>query len=140
MENTEKQLSLPANAVTDKGAIVPVRVFISQKFGRTVVKGESTKQVVEALIASGVHKDAIKDARKELDGIRGEAYRQYNVINGAFAADPSYRKTMKMWKNNKGETCATTQYRKERSLATSAVARLQAEIVELKAKLAALPA
>lgn len=138
--NNEKQLALPANAVTDKGALVPVRVFISQKFGRTLAKGESTKQVVEALIASGVHKDAIKAARKELDGIRHEAYRQYNIVNGAFAADPSYRKTMKVWQNAKGETCATTQYRKERSLATSALARAQAEIVELKAKLAALPA
>jgi hypothetical protein len=127
-------------AVTDKGQLTGARKFIAARLGITIPKGAKSADV-KTLFLAKADKDALKVLSKEYDTHRSVYYRQVNSINGALAADPSFRKTMKFWENKAGSLCVNVAYRKERSLSASAAQRAdnaEAEVKQLRAEMAAM--
>lgn len=139
------QLAIPSfagfnGAVTDKGQLTGSRKFIASKLGIVIPKGTTSKEFKAILKAKGVA-DKAKALSKEYDSQRNTYYRQVNTFNGALAADPSFRKTMKLWHNKAGDVCVNVAYRKEPKLSVSAALRAdnaEAKVRELEAKLAAV--
>ena len=139
------QLAIPSfqgfnGAVNDKGQLTGVRKFMAAKLGVAIPKGTTAKEA-KVLFLAATNKDELKKLSKEYDSQRNTYYRQVNQINGALAADPSFRKTLKIWKNKAGDTCANVAYRPERKLSMSAQLRAdnaEAKVRELEAKLAAV--
>jgi hypothetical protein len=142
---SDKQLSIPSftgfdGAVTDKGQLSGSRKFIASKLGLNVPKGTKAKEFKAMIQAQGLSENA-KALSKEYDSHRREYYRSVNTFNGALAADPRFRKTMKLWHNKAGDVCVNVAYRKEPQLAISAQTRAdnaERKIAELEAKLAAV--
>ncbi len=141
------QLTVPSfagfnGAVNDKGQLSGVRKFMAAKLGVAIPKGTTGKDAKAMLLAAaGDDKAKIKELSKEYDSQRNTYYRQVNQINGALAADPSFRKTLKIWKNKAGDTCANVAYRPERKLSMSAQLRAdnaEARVKVLEAQIAAL--
>jgi hypothetical protein len=141
-----KQVALPSldGIVNDKGALVGARHYLAGKAGITLPKtpkgekGASMKEVKAEIVALGHTADEIKTWSKEYDKGRAEFYRQCGQLNGMLAADPLYRKSLKVSRNAKGDVIgATTTYRRERAASTSTVAALVAQVADLTARLAA---
>jgi hypothetical protein len=141
------QLAIPQfsgfdGAVNDKGQLTGVRKFQAAKLGLVVPKGTTGKEF-KAMLQAGGHADAAKALSKEYDKHRNEYYRSVNTFNGALAADPTFRKNMKMWKNKAGDVCVNVAYRKEPKLSVSATLRAdnaEARVKALEAQLAKLTA
>lgn len=129
-------------AVTDKGMLTGSRKFIANKLGLVIPKGTTSKDFKALIKAKGLA-DKAKELSKEYDKSRNEYYRQVNTFNGALAADPSFRKTMKLWHNKAGDVCVNVAYRKEPKLSVSATLRAdnaEARVKALEAQVAALTA
>jgi hypothetical protein len=115
-------------ALNDKGNLSGVRRFVAFKYGYTEkdIEKKTKKVVFDELVAQKLAtREELKALSKEYAEHKREFHKDSSIVNGMFAADPSYRKSTKVWKNKRGETCAATQYRKERSLNQSALVRLQ---------------
>ena len=148
MSDQNSQLSVPSfgefkGAVNDKGQLGKARTFIATKFGLApaAIKGKKFKEVKEMLVASGVDKDTIKAAQKEFDGHRQTYWRQVNSYNAMLAADPRFRKSMKIWKQANGNIAANVTYRVTPKLAESANQRAdnaERELATLRAEIATL--
>jgi hypothetical protein len=139
------QLALPSfdgfdGAVTEKGQLTGARKFIASKLGISIPKGTTSKDF-KAIVKANGQSDRAKELSREYDKHRNEYYRNVNTFNGALAADPSFRKTMKMWKNPAGNVCVNVAYRKEPKLSVSAALRAdnaEARVKALEAQLAKL--
>lgn len=137
-------------AINDKGSLIGARHFVAGKAGITLPKpakgekGATMKEVKAMVIAKGKTEAEIKTWFAEYDVARAEFYRQSGQLTALLAQDPTYRKSVKVSINPKGECIgATTTFRKERSAAkSSVVAQLQAQVALLTAALNAkqLPA
>lgn len=132
-------------AVNAKGGLIGARHFVAAKAGITlpkVAKGEkgpSMKEVKAMVIASGKTDAEIKAWFVEYDIARAEFYRQSGQLTAMLAQDPTYRKSVRISTNPKGEVIgATTTFRRERSAAKSdVVAALQAQVAALQLALGA---
>lgn len=137
-------------AINAKGSLIGARQFVAGKADITLPKvekgekGPSMKEVKAMVIAAGKTEAEIKVWFAEYDAARSEFYRQSAQLTGMLSADPTYRKSVKISINPKGECIgATTTFRKERAAAkSSVVAQLQEQVRLLTAALGAkqLPA
>jgi hypothetical protein len=132
--------------VNAKGGLVGARNYIAGQAGITlpvVKKGETgptMKEVKAQILALGKTEADIKAWSKEYDAKRGQFYAACGQLNGMLAADPTFRKHVKISVNAKGVAIgATTSYRKERSAtaAQSTIAALEARIALLTKALGA---
>lgn len=136
-----KQVAIPSfgGAVNAKGTLVGVRIFVAEKAGLSTedVKELSFKEVKALAVNAGATAEQIKTWSGDYNRERDAFYSEGGLVNGMLAADPSYRKTLKVNRNKTGDVIgATTVYRKERS----PKATLAAENAALKAQIAKLTA
>lgn len=137
--------------INAKGALMGARHFIAAKAGITLPKvekgqkGPSMKDVKAMVLAKGHTEAEIKVWNGEYDAGRAEFYRKSGQLTALLAQDPTYRKSVKISINPKGECIgATTTFRREPTAAkSSVVAQLQEQVrlltLALGEKIAAIP-
>jgi hypothetical protein len=146
-----KPLVLPdfGHAVSDKFSLVGCRRFVAAKAGLSpdAVEKKSMKEVKAMALAAGSTANQVLAWRKEYDVVENNFRKFSRTANALFSSDASYRQSWRPSFNKKGEAIGSvTTFRKEKSLAKSADARLElanTEIASLRALLAirtALPA
>lgn len=135
--------SLPdlGDAINEKGSLVGARRYIGFHFGLTEsdIDKKTTKEVKALVLAAGADADAVKVREKDYRVKREQFYANWNIINGALAADPTFRKGGRVRTNDKGEiTGVTMSYTKLRgSLNKDAkIAALEAENARLRSTMA----
>jgi hypothetical protein len=139
--------NLRDGAISDKGSLVGVRVFVAGKAGLTKDEVKDMKySEVKALIESRklATKDQIKVWDDEYDAHRSRHFGESRQMVSLFVASPEWRNNVKLAYNQKGECIgANATFRKERSTVSlaSQLSLARAEIATLRKQLpAALPA